>query len=76
MKAPEERQRRLEEIPEIHADPNMDPSYESEEEEEETDDKKQGMSYEIYAIYILLFISLMLLNHSVITLLQFTQRAS
>ncbi|KAH7517745.1 hypothetical protein FEM48_Zijuj09G0096900 [Ziziphus jujuba var. spinosa] len=41
LKAPEERQRRLEEIPEIHADPNMDPSYESEEEEEETDDKKQ-----------------------------------
>ncbi|XP_028765673.1 zinc finger CCCH domain-containing protein 19 [Neltuma alba] len=39
LKTPEERQRRLEEIPEIHADPNMDPSYESEE-EEETDPKR------------------------------------
>ncbi|XP_039038156.1 zinc finger CCCH domain-containing protein 19-like isoform X1 [Hibiscus syriacus] len=38
LKTPEELQRRLEEFPEIHADPNMDPSYESEEEE---DDKKQ-----------------------------------
>ncbi|TYJ44353.1 hypothetical protein E1A91_A03G218100v1 [Gossypium mustelinum] len=40
LKTPEELQRRLEEIPEIHVDPNMDPSYESEEEDE--DDKKQG----------------------------------
>ncbi|XP_022747610.1 zinc finger CCCH domain-containing protein 19-like isoform X1 [Durio zibethinus] len=40
LKAPEERQRRLEEIPEIHVDPKMDPSYESEEDEGE-DDKKQ-----------------------------------
>ncbi|EXB37117.1 Zinc finger CCCH domain-containing protein 19 [Morus notabilis] len=40
LKTPEERKRRLEEIPEIHADPNMDPSFESEE-EEETDDKRQ-----------------------------------
>ncbi|KAK8529972.1 hypothetical protein V6N12_060735 [Hibiscus sabdariffa] len=37
LKTPEELQRRLEEFPEIHVDPNMDPSYESEEE----DDKKQ-----------------------------------
>ncbi|CAN6686092.1 unnamed protein product [Malus baccata var. baccata] len=41
LKTPEERQRRLEETLEIHADPNMDPSYESEEEEEEGDDKRQ-----------------------------------
>ncbi|KAM7265637.1 hypothetical protein ACFE04_003320 [Oxalis oulophora] len=41
LKLPEERQRRLEEIPEIHADPKMDPSYESDEDEGETDDKKQ-----------------------------------
>ncbi|XVF01013.1 hypothetical protein REPUB_Repub04eG0051200 [Reevesia pubescens] len=40
LKTPEERQRRLEEIPEIHVDPNMDPSYESEDDEGE-DDKKQ-----------------------------------
>lgn len=41
LKTPEERQRRLEEIPEVHSDPNMDPSYESEEDEVETDNKKQ-----------------------------------
>ncbi|XP_061368358.1 zinc finger CCCH domain-containing protein 19-like [Gastrolobium bilobum] len=41
LKTPEERQRRLEEIPEIHVDPNMDPSYESEEDEEEMDNKRQ-----------------------------------
>ncbi|KAJ9704246.1 hypothetical protein PVL29_002690 [Vitis rotundifolia] len=41
LKTAEERQRRLEEIPEVHADPNMDPSYESEEDESETDDKRQ-----------------------------------
>lgn len=40
LKTPEERKRRLEEIPEINADPNMDPNFESEE-EEETDDKRQ-----------------------------------
>ncbi|GAV60263.1 SWIB domain-containing protein/GYF domain-containing protein/Plus-3 domain-containing protein [Cephalotus follicularis] len=39
LKSPEERQRRLEEIPEIHADPNMDPSHESD--EDETNDKRQ-----------------------------------
>ncbi|CAJ1973035.1 unnamed protein product [Sphenostylis stenocarpa] len=41
LKTPEERQRRLEEIPEIHVDPNMDPSYESEDDEDEMDDKRQ-----------------------------------
>ncbi|CAN0890424.1 Zinc finger CCCH domain-containing protein 19 [Linum grandiflorum] len=41
LKSPEERQRRLEEIPEIHVDPKMDPSYESEEEEDETDNKSR-----------------------------------
>ncbi|XP_022953119.1 zinc finger CCCH domain-containing protein 19-like [Cucurbita moschata] len=40
LKTPEERQRRREEIPEIHADPNMDPSHESED-EDEADDKRQ-----------------------------------
>lgn len=42
LKTPEERQRRLEEFPEVHSDPNMDPSYESEEDEGEPDEKKQG----------------------------------
>lgn len=43
LKTPEERQRRLEDIPEIHSDPNMDPSYESDEDDGETDDKRQGL---------------------------------
>lgn len=42
LKTPEERQRRLEEIPEIHVDPKMDPSYESEE-DEEADPKRSGI---------------------------------
>ncbi|CAK7329614.1 unnamed protein product [Dovyalis caffra] len=44
LKTPEERQRRLEEIPEIHADPNMDPSHESDEDEGETEDNRQENS--------------------------------
>ncbi|XP_061340557.1 zinc finger CCCH domain-containing protein 19-like isoform X1 [Gastrolobium bilobum] len=40
LKTPEEQQRRLEEIPEIHADPNMNPSYESGEDEDDMDDKR------------------------------------
>ncbi|KAH8510645.1 hypothetical protein H0E87_008257 [Populus deltoides] len=44
LKTPEERQRRLEEIPEIHADPNMDPNHESDEDEGETEDKRQENS--------------------------------
>ncbi|PIA57131.1 hypothetical protein AQUCO_00600099v1 [Aquilegia coerulea] len=39
----EERSRRLEEIPEVHADPNMDPNYESEEDEEQ-DERPQDKS--------------------------------
>ncbi|KAH6810220.1 zinc finger CCCH domain-containing protein 44 [Perilla frutescens var. frutescens] len=31
LKSPEERQRRMSEVPEIHSDPTMDPNYESEE---------------------------------------------
>uniref|UniRef100_A0A7N0TD75 Zinc finger CCCH domain-containing protein 19 n=1 Tax=Kalanchoe fedtschenkoi TaxID=63787 RepID=A0A7N0TD75_KALFE len=41
LKKPEERQRRLEQIPEVHSDPKMDPSYESEEDEVEAEDRKQ-----------------------------------
>lgn len=41
LKTPEERMRRLEEVPKIHADPKMDPSYESEEEDTEMEDNKQ-----------------------------------
>ncbi|URD77456.1 Plus3 [Musa troglodytarum] len=37
LSTPEERQRRVNEVPEIHVDPNMDPNYESLEEEADTD---------------------------------------
>ncbi|MQL94019.1 hypothetical protein Taro_026667 [Colocasia esculenta] len=39
LNSPEERSRRLTDVPEIHADPNMDPNYESA--EEESGDKRQ-----------------------------------
>lgn len=42
LKTPEERQRRLTEIPEIHADPKMNPNYESEDYMAVDNDKKQG----------------------------------
>ncbi|CAN6461985.1 unnamed protein product [Victoria cruziana] len=38
---PDERARRLQEVPEVHADPNMDPNYESDEKEEEIEDRKR-----------------------------------
>lgn len=41
LNTPEEQKRRLNEIPEIHADPNMNPDYESAEEEKEPDSKRQ-----------------------------------
>ncbi|KAK9286023.1 hypothetical protein L1049_025226 [Liquidambar formosana] len=41
LNTPEERQRRIQEIPEVHDDPNMDPTYESEEDAGESDDKKK-----------------------------------
>ncbi|OAY57489.1 zinc finger CCCH domain-containing protein 44 isoform X2 [Manihot esculenta] len=41
LKSPKERERRLHEIPNIHLDPNMDPSVESED-AGESDEKKQG----------------------------------
>ncbi|KAK6159524.1 hypothetical protein DH2020_006838 [Rehmannia glutinosa] len=41
LKTPEERRRRLEEIPEIHADPKMDPKYESEDNDSENEDSRR-----------------------------------
>ncbi|XP_020886241.1 zinc finger CCCH domain-containing protein 19 isoform X2 [Arabidopsis lyrata subsp. lyrata] len=41
LKSPEERQRRLEEIPEIHDDPKMDPDCESEDEDEKEEKEKE-----------------------------------
>lgn len=43
LKTPEERRRRLEEIPEIHADPKMDPSYESEDNDSDNEDARRGL---------------------------------
>ncbi|KAL3354180.1 hypothetical protein AABB24_018701 [Solanum stoloniferum] len=42
LKTPDERHRRLEEVPEIHADPKMDPSYESEDEDSESNDRRDA----------------------------------
>ncbi|XP_075520869.1 uncharacterized protein LOC142554111 [Primulina tabacum] len=41
LKTPEERRRKLKEIPEIHADPKMDPSYESDENDLETKESRR-----------------------------------
>lgn len=43
LKSTEERQRRLREIPKIHADPKMDPKYESEDDAEGGNNSKKGM---------------------------------
>jgi hypothetical protein len=42
LNSPEERQRRLHEIPDVHSDPNLDSLYESDEDAGESDDNKQG----------------------------------
>ncbi|KAG6413442.1 hypothetical protein SASPL_126152 [Salvia splendens] len=41
LKTPEERQRRLDEIPEIHVDPKMDPSHESEDNDSDNEDARR-----------------------------------
>ncbi|CAH9056543.1 unnamed protein product [Cuscuta europaea] len=45
LKTPEERQRRLDDIPQIHDDPKMDPSYESEDDEITVTDDYRRDSY-------------------------------
>ncbi|ERN10846.1 hypothetical protein AMTR_s00027p00244500 [Amborella trichopoda] len=40
LKSPEERERKLNELPDVHTDPNMDPDHESDDAEEEPDDTK------------------------------------
>lgn len=42
LNSPEERQRRLHEVPDVHSDPNLDSLYESDEDVGESDDNKQG----------------------------------
>jgi hypothetical protein len=48
LNTPEERLRRLREVPEIHADPTMDPDYESAEEVEPEVVRKGKTSIEIF----------------------------
>ncbi|XP_043708182.1 zinc finger CCCH domain-containing protein 19-like isoform X2 [Telopea speciosissima] len=42
LNTPEERSRRLQEVPEVHTDPNMDPSHESDEEGENDDSRRDN----------------------------------
>ncbi|KAL0344311.1 UNVERIFIED_CONTAM: Zinc finger CCCH domain-containing protein 44 [Sesamum angustifolium] len=44
LKSPEERQRRLSEVPEVHADPKMSPDYESEEDARSCENSTKGFS--------------------------------
>lgn len=55
LKTPEEHQRRLHKIPDVHLDPNMDPDYESEEEAEQLDSKKQGSLFCLLNNFIYLY---------------------
>ncbi|KAK7367329.1 hypothetical protein VNO80_09338 [Phaseolus coccineus] len=41
LNSPEERQRRLHEIPDVHSDPNLDSMFESDEDDGESDERKQ-----------------------------------
>jgi hypothetical protein len=45
LSTPEERARRLNEEPEIHADPAMDPDYESPEEQEQETERSDWLYY-------------------------------
>ncbi|KAL3843408.1 hypothetical protein ACJIZ3_000811 [Penstemon smallii] len=51
LKTPEERRRRLEEIPDIHSDPKMDPSYESDENDIETENRRDAFMRSIISGY-------------------------
>lgn len=53
LKTPEERQRRLTEIPEVHADPKMNPNCESEDDMPVDNEKKQGWLQWLLIIIIL-----------------------
>lgn len=44
LKTPEEHQRRLHKIPDVHLDPNMDPDHESDEEAEQLDSQKRAQN--------------------------------
>ncbi|RDY03406.1 Zinc finger CCCH domain-containing protein 44, partial [Mucuna pruriens] len=48
--SPEERQRRLHEIPDVHSDPNLDSMFESDEDDGESDERKQDSN--IFSKYL------------------------
>ncbi|CAJ2646518.1 unnamed protein product [Trifolium pratense] len=49
LNSPEERQRRLHEIPDVHSDPNLDSLYESDEDAGESDDNKKDGNMPIFS---------------------------
>lgn len=49
LKTPEERHRRLLEIPEVHADPKMNPDNESEGDDGEHNDKRKGLYHFVFS---------------------------
>lgn len=56
LNSPEEHQRRLQEVPIVHSDPNMDPRCESEDNAGELDEKKRGSQGSFYGIETILVI--------------------
>ncbi|KAL8143394.1 hypothetical protein V2J09_016426 [Rumex salicifolius] len=52
LKSPEERQRRMRKVPEVHADPRMDPLYQSDEDSEQSDTKQDGNTTPVHCNYI------------------------
>lgn len=55
LNSPKERQRRLQEIPEVYSDPSMDSMFDSDEDIENSDEKKQGKNHMHYAPFSLFF---------------------
>lgn len=54
LKSPEERQRRISEIPEIHTDPKMNPLYKSDDNTSNGDNGEIGTSICLYQLFQLL----------------------
>jgi len=50
LNSPEERQRRLHEVPDVHSDPNLDSLYESDEDAGESDGNKQGRIHFLHRV--------------------------
>lgn len=50
LNLPEERERRLREIPEVYSDPNLDSMFESDEEDAKSDERKQGKNHMLMGV--------------------------